>query len=232
MLLGDHAGLAIPQALGDLGLPRVELERHIGWDIGVAGVGAHLARLLDACFIRQRYSRLVIDCNRDPVRPDAIPTVSDGTAIPGNAGLSVADALARRDAVFAPYPDRITRELDGRRAAGRPTTLVSLHSFTPVMAGFLRPWRYGVLHLNDSPLSKAMLARLQTAVGSAAGDNQPYAMDGIDYTIPHHAGGRGLDYLEIEINQGLIGEPAGQEAVARFLAPLLTAALADIRTPN
>lgn len=227
LLLGDHAGRAIPRALGDLGLPPAELARHIGWDIGVAGLGAEMARMLDACFIRQRYSRLVIDCNRDPARGDAIPAVSDGTAIPGNTGLSAEEVEARREAVFAPYHARIAQTLDDRAATGRMAVLVSLHSFTPVMAGFARPWRFGVLHLGDSALSAAMLRRLQEVEGVAAGDNEPYAMDGIDYTIPHHAGSRGLDYLELEVNQALIAEPEGQRRVAGFLAPLLAAALAE-----
>ena len=34
----DHYGKLLPAALGDLGLPESELSRHIGWDIGIAGV--------------------------------------------------------------------------------------------------------------------------------------------------------------------------------------------------
>jgi predicted N-formylglutamate amidohydrolase len=225
LLLGDHAGRAIPRALGNLGVAPAEMERHIAWDIGVAGVGTQMARLLDAAFIHQRYSRLVIDCNRDPARDDAIPALSDGTEISGNAGLTPAQVQARRDEVFAPYHARISRELDAR--AGRPTALVSLHSFTPQMAGFVRPWRFGVLHLGDSALSAAMLRRLRAVEGAAVGDNQPYAMDGIDYTIPHHAIPRGVDYLELEINQALVVDPEGQHRVAEFLAPMLAAALAE-----
>ena len=95
LLLGDHAGRAIPSQLGGLGLPPAELDRHIAWDIGVAGYGALLSRALDAAFIRQRFSRLVIDCNRDPGRVDAVPEISDGADIPGNRALSPAAREAR-----------------------------------------------------------------------------------------------------------------------------------------
>jgi predicted N-formylglutamate amidohydrolase len=219
LLLGDHAGRAVPKALAGLGVASEAMERHIAWDIGVAGLGERLALALDACFIRQTYSRLVIDCNRQPGAADAIPSVSDGTEIPGNVGLSEADAAARRAEIYAPYQERIAAELDAR--AGRSTLLVSLHSFTPVMAGFARPWRFGVLHRGDSALSRRMLALLREAVGDEAGDNQPYAMDGTDNTIPLHADARGLDYLEIEVRQDLIAGAAGQDAVAALLAPLL-----------
>lgn len=229
LLIGDHAGCEIPAVLADLGLPTSEITRHIGWDIGVAQLGAQLAEALDGCFIAQRFSRLVIDCNRDPARPDAICDVSDATPIPGNAVLSQADRQARIDQVFAPYHRRIETELTARAAGGQPTVLVALHSFTPVMAGQARPWRYGVLHLGASAFSNAVLARLRERLGPAVvGDNQPYEMDDTDYTVPHHAVARGLDYVEIEVRQDLLADAAGVHAAADLLAPVLRDALAGL----
>ena len=69
----DHYGRLIPRALGDLGLPESELTRHIAWDIGIAGVAEALSDHLDAHLIAQRYSRLVIDCNRPPGAASSIP---------------------------------------------------------------------------------------------------------------------------------------------------------------
>ena len=225
--MGDHAGRAIPQALGDLGVAAADLQRHIAWDIGVQGLGVRLADMLGACFIAQRYSRLVIDCNRDPARADAMPEVSDGTAIPGNVGLTAADRAARVADLFVPYHRAIAAELDAR--AGRPTLVVALHSFTPVMAGFRRPWRFGVLHLGESPFCDAMLAALRAEGDDApVGDNEPYVMDDVDFTIPHHAVGRGLDYVELETRQDLLADAAGQDAIAERLARILPQALASI----
>ena len=227
VLLGDHAGRAIPSQLGQLGLPEAELDRHIGWDIGIAGLGMVLSARLDALLIRQTYSRLVIDCNRGLGRPGSIAEISDGTIVPANQGLTPADVAARQDAVFHPYHARIAAELDARAVEGRPTVLVSLHSFTPVM-GAPRPWRFGVLHRNDSAFSRAMLAALRRREGDAVGDNQPYSMDGTDFTIPNHADPRGLDYLELEVRQDLI-ETADQQAdIARIVAAALTDALAAL----
>jgi predicted N-formylglutamate amidohydrolase len=226
VLIGDHAGREIPRALGDLGLSQADRTRHISWDIGVAGVGARLAQALGAPFVAQRYSRLVIDCNRDPARADAIPEVSDGSHIPGNAGLTAdARAIRVRD-VWEPYHQRIAQELDAR--TGR-TLVVALHSFTPRMGGRDRPWRFGVLHLGASPFSQAVLARLRAEPGlGEVGDNEPYAMDGTDFTVPHHAIGRGLDYVELEIRQDLISAREGEAEVAALLARVLPEALAAI----
>jgi predicted N-formylglutamate amidohydrolase len=225
LLLGDHAGRDIPRRLAGLGLPPGALERHIAWDIGAGGLGEGLATRLGATFIRQRYSRLVIDCNRDPARPDAMPEISDETPIPGNAGLDAAARAARVSEIFEPYHARIAAELDARTG---PTVVVSVHSFTPVMAGAARPWRFGVLHLGASSFSSAMLARLRAAFGAdLVGDNRPYSMDGTDFTVPHHAVARGLDYLELEVRQDLIEDAAGQAEIAALLAPMLAAAAAE-----
>jgi predicted N-formylglutamate amidohydrolase len=229
LLLGDHAGREIPQSLAGLGLPKAELDRHIAWDIGVAAYGALLSEALNAPFIRQRFSRLVIDCNRDPARADAIPEVSDGAEIPDNQALSVEARQARISEIAEPYHAAIAAELDQRAERGLPTTLISLHSFTPRMNGFDRPWRFGVLHAHDSAYSRAVLARLRGEFGEAlVGDNEPYTMDEVDFTVPRHAGGRGLDYLELEVRQDLLADPAGQAEIAAIVARLLPAALGDL----
>lgn len=222
LLLGDHAGRAIPAALANLGLAPEALERHIAWDIGVTGLGQRLSQALDATFIHQAYSRLVVDCNRKPSAPDFIPQVSDGQAIPGNQDLTTPQRTARRREIYAPYQTRISGALEAREQQGRETFLVSLHSFTPVMDGFTRPWRYGVLHRDDSRLSDQVLALLRERFGEAVGDNQPYAMDGVDNTIPLHADARGLDYLELEVRQDLLADGPGQDAVAAVIAEILS----------
>lgn len=234
LIVGDHAGRAVPTGLGDLGLPAAEWDRHIAWDIGVADLGALLAVRLDATFIHQRYSRLVIDCNREPGHAGSIVETSDGCLVPANHGLSQAERTERVETIFRPYHAAIDAELDARATAGRMTLLFALHSFTPRMADFDRPWRFGVLHAGDSPFSSAVLAVLREQFGEAVvGDNEPYALDpdGGDFTVPHHAGGRGLDYLELEIRQDLIVSPEQQEAMAQTLAPLLAAAVGRCEKP-
>src|SRR6202161_834104 len=100
LLTSDHYGRLIPRVLGDLGLPETELTRHIAWDIGIAGVAEALAKQLDAHLIAQRYSRLVIDCNRPPTAPSSIPRISESTTIGGNEGLAHDAVRARRQAVL------------------------------------------------------------------------------------------------------------------------------------
>jgi predicted N-formylglutamate amidohydrolase len=215
----DHYGRLIPRLLGDLGLPESELTRHIAWDVGIAGVADALSKQLDAHLIAQRYSRLVIDCNRPPHAASSIPLVSEATTIPGNEGLAHHAAEVRRQAIFDPYHRRIDEIIDSRLQAGRPTVLVSLHSFTPAYAGIARPWHIGTLYHRDTTLPPLLIKLLRGEGDLVVGDNEPYAVsDETDYTIPVHGEMRGLMNTGIEIRQDLISDSAGEKSWADRLA--------------
>jgi predicted N-formylglutamate amidohydrolase len=214
----DHYGRLIPSVLGDLGVSPDEMERHIAWDIGIAGVAEQLARALDAHLVAQRYSRLVIDCNRPPQAPSSIPLISEATTIPGNDGLTREAAEARRRSIFEPYHRRIADIIDTRRRQKMPTVLISLHSFTPVYAGIARPWHIGTLYQRDTRLPPLLLKLLRAEPDLVVGDNEPYAVsDATDYTIPVHGEARGLMTTGIEIRQDLIADVAGQAQWAERL---------------
>jgi predicted N-formylglutamate amidohydrolase len=233
LLIGDHAGIAIPAALGNLGLNSADLARHIASDIGVRGLGEALAVRLDCPFIHQAYSRLVIDCNRDPTSPEAIPARSDGSDIAGNHGISQEDAEARIMAIQMPYQAAIAAEIARRTHEGHDTVLVSLHSFTPTMQGVQRPWHVGVLYGGgNEDFARSALAQLSREPDLAVGDNQPYLMDGTDYTVPRHVFDAGRPYVELEIRQDLLGDEAGQRHWSEILATALLAALPDCPRPS
>ena len=218
LLTCDHYGRLIPEMLGDLGLPEEERRRHIGWDIGIAGVAERMAAALNAHLVAQRYSRLVIDCNRPPQAASSIPLVSEATTVPGNEGLSREAAASRRELIFDPYHRRIDEVIDARKRSGQPTVLVSLHSFTPVYAGIARPWHIGTLYQRDTVLPPLVLQGLRAEPDLVVGDNEPYAVsDDTDYTIPVHGEKRGLMNTGIEIRQDLISDAAGETAWAERL---------------
>jgi predicted N-formylglutamate amidohydrolase len=135
VLTCDHAGARVPRKLGSLGVSAEDMQRHIAWDIGAGAVAARLATDLDALAILQTYSRLVIDCNRQPGIPASIVRISEATRIPGNEMVTLEDAAAREREIFRPYHERIRTELDTRAAQKRPTVLISVHSFTPRFHG-------------------------------------------------------------------------------------------------
>ena len=228
-LVCDHAGNRIPRKLDGLGVSAENIKRHIGWDIGIAGVARRLSDALDARLIVSAYSRLVIDCNRPPGTDESIVTESDATPVPGNRGLSSADAEARRREIFAPYHDAITAALDERAAQQRPTILISLHSFTPVYGGVARPWHAGLLYNKYNGLAHPLRDAMREGGVFNIGDMEPYTVDDeTDYTVPVHGEARGLPHVAIEIRQDLIEQEAGQHEWADRLAELLPKAAAKL----
>ena len=231
LLTCDHYGRLIPEMLGDLGLPEAERRRHIGWDIGIAGVAEQMAAALDAHLVAQRYSRLVIDCNRPPEATSSIPRISEATTVPGNEGLSREAAARRRELIFDPYHRRIDEVIDARKHSGQPTVLVSLHSFTPVYAGVARPWHIGTLYQHDTMLPPLVLQGFRAETDLVVGDNEPYAVsDDTDYTIPVHGEKRGLMNTGIEIRQDLISDQAGETAWAERLTRVFRDIEATLKT--
>ncbi len=216
----DHAGNRIPQRLGDLGLPAAERARHIAWDIGILETTKLISERLDATLVEQVYSRLVADCNRSPVMPSFIATVSETTEIPGNRDLAPEEIAARIAEIHKPYHDRIVELLDARAMEGRRSVLIAMHSFTPVFKGVTRPWQIGLLYNRDRRVAD-ILKELLAGTGLTVGDNKPYAItDTSDYGIPVHGEQRGIPHIEIELRQDLIATPEGQREWADRLAPM------------
>jgi predicted N-formylglutamate amidohydrolase len=222
VIVVDHASRRIPRRLNDLGLPASELQRHIAWDIGALGVARQVAAALDAPLVAQNYSRLVIDCNRDPQVATSIPRSSESIDIPGNMGLSDADIAVRRAEIFDPYHHRIRTLLNERGAAGRPTILVAQHSMTNIYQGVPRDMHAAVLYNRDRRFAGLVLDRLRREAGLIIGDNEPYFVsDETDYTIPRHGEARGLPHVEIEIRQDLVSDDAGEADWARRITQAL-----------
>jgi predicted N-formylglutamate amidohydrolase len=229
VLICDHASCLVPRALRSLGLEPATLQTHIGWDIGAAEVARLLANSLDAVLILQSYSRLVIDCNRPLNSPASIAPISDTIPIPANAAVSREEAQQRAAAIFTPYHERIRLELDRRGAVQRAAVLVSIHSFTPVFQGFVRPWHVGTLYNRDPRLAQALMHELATDPALVVGDNEPYAAsDATDFAIPQHGELRQLLHVGIEVRQDLISEETGQQQWARRLALALNRSLQSL----
>jgi predicted N-formylglutamate amidohydrolase len=231
LLVCDHAGAAIPERLADLGLTAQARGAHIAWDLHALPLAQGLARSLDATLVAQRYSRLVIDCNRRTGAADSIAPVSDGVAVPGNAGLTPEDRRQRAAEILEPYQGRIAAERE--RRAGAPFCLVSVHSFTPRMEtrGADRPWRIGVISGPDARMRRALLDALRTmAPELVVGENEPYGVSmENDYTVPLQAEATGAPYVELEFRNDTIAEAAAREDTADLVARALRAAWAQIQ---
>jgi len=201
LLVCDHASRSIPASMNQLGLEPSALDLHIAYDIGAAELTRLLADRLNAPAVLAGYSRLLIDCNRQPGDSQSIPEVSDGVVIPGNQNLGEAEQAARAEAFHWPYHHAIDRVFAHLRRIGPEPLLFSVHTFTPSMGGQDRFWDMGVLWNRDPRLPVPLISMLREHNRFHVGDNEPYSGKEIAYTINLHAGSAGLANAAIEVRQ-------------------------------
>ncbi|TCP59733.1 putative N-formylglutamate amidohydrolase [Rhodovulum bhavnagarense] len=221
----DHAANTVPPSVngGDLGLAPEDMERHIAWDPGAAGVARRLAERLGAPLVMSNFSRLVIDPNRGEDDPTLVMRLYDGTVIPANRDVDETELERRLDAFWRPYHRAIAQ-----MAARRPDTVyLAIHSFAPRLRGRgERPWQIGVLHAADDRLARPLIDRLNREPDLCVGENEPYGGHLPGDAVDRHAMDHGRLNVLIELRNDVIATPQDQIAWADRLAPILEEALA------
>lgn len=225
LIVADHASANVPEGI-DLGVAAEVMAEHVAIDIGVAPLARALCDALGCPAVLGGVSRLVIDLNREEDAPALIPEASDGHAVPGNIALDAAGRAARVDRYWRPYH----ANLAARIAVDRPVLLVSLHSFTPMLATIRepRPWQVGVLYNRDDRAARIALPLL-AAAGVVTGDNLPYSGQVLNATMNRHGEANGIAYLGLEVRQDLIGDAGGVAKWATVLAPVIAEARDRLR---
>jgi predicted N-formylglutamate amidohydrolase len=226
LVVCDHATNRVPDAVagGNLGIATEDMERHIAYDVGAAGVAVRLAEQLGAPAVLSNFSRLVIDPNRGEDDPTLLMKLYDGTLIPANRHADAAEAERRLNLCYRPYHETLTR-MAARHA---DCVIVSVHSFTPQFRHRpMRPWHVGLLYGDDERLSLPLLRLLRQEPGLVVGANEPYSGHLAGDTIDRHAIATGRQNTLIEIRNDLIRDDAGQVAWADRFARLLPAALEE-----
>jgi predicted N-formylglutamate amidohydrolase len=220
----EHASAAVPRAYQGLGVPRAARLDHIGWDIGARGVQREIARRLGVPAVASRWSRLLIDCNRELSDPSLIVAQSDGVAVPANVKLDRAERARRIALYHAPYHAALDRTVArAKRRSDGEVQLLALHSFTPVMAGVERRFDIGVL-FDAYPVLARQLGRELSRLGYRVRYNEPYSgMAGLIYSARRHGDAHDVAYVELEINNALLRTPAGITRLGRDVARALAA---------
>ena len=108
-------------------------------------------------------------------------------------------------------------------ASGGAPFIFSVHSFTPVMQGHVRPWHVGVLWDLDDRVPRPLIDMLSEDATLVVGDNEPYDGALRGDTMYKHAIVNGFAHALIEIRQDLIADESGAEAWAQRLAPIIDA---------
>ena len=218
----DHASNRVPAGI-DLGIEPALLDKHIALDIGTAAIAELLAREHGIPAFLARFSRLVVDLNREEAAPGLVPETSDGHSIPGNRGADREERLAR---FHRPYHDALADWL----ARAEPRLILAIHSFTPTLTSSpaaRRPWQTGLLYNKDDRAARLALNLLR-ARGFRVGDNEPYSGRLLNATMNRHAEACGRPYCAIEIRNDLVADAAGQRRWAALLAEVAQEVTAEL----
>lgn len=228
LLVADHASPFFPASMNQLGLADWVLEKHVAWDIGVDELIRFLADELDAPAILAGFSRLIVDPNRRPDDPGAIPPISDGIAIPGNLDLDEKQRAQRIQSFYKPYHDAITRRLNRFHERGITPAMIAVHTCTPEFDRVVRPWHIGVMWDKDPRIPQHVMNFFRRSDEVCIGDNEPYSgRHPHDFTIDFHAEAAGLPHVGFEVRQDLVCNREGARRWAGILAGALQGILAD-----
>ena len=224
----DHASNRVPAWVGggDLGIAPEDMNRHIAYDVGAAGLALALAAQLDSPCLLSNFSRLVIDPNRGEDDPTLVMKLYDGTLIPTNRHADRVEVETRLTRLYRPY-----HAAYANLAARRPDTVIcAIHSFTPCLRGRPpRPWHVGVLYSHrDERLSRPLLNELGAEPDLCIGDNEPYSGHLPGDAIDRHALQAGRLNTLIELRNDLIADPVQQSSWAQRLAPIVAGALRKV----
>ena len=97
VIICDHASNLVPESIaeGSLGLNKIEMQRHIAFDVGAKSLAIELGNILNAPVVCSNFSRLVIDPNRGEKDPTLVMQLYDGTIIPANKNIAKQEILRR-----------------------------------------------------------------------------------------------------------------------------------------
>lgn len=190
---------------------------HWSYDIGAADLARELAEVLYANAVISRFSRLLVDPNRELSSATLFRAAAEGRLVHLNASVDAPERERRIARYYQPYHDR----LDAEVASNPGAMVLSMHSFTPLYEGQSRTLEVGVLFDVDEDLGVHFARRLGEQ-GYEVRLNEPYSgRNGLMYCPQHHATRHGRKAVEFEVRQDLAGSPPWRE---RFLAHLARAA--------
>ena len=212
LIIADHASNYLPKEKNNLGLPKSVLNQHIAFDIGVKELSLDLSNRLKCRVIHGKYSRLLIDLNRDLDDPTIIPEIVDRKIIPGNIGLPKCEVRLRVKKIYNKYHNEIARIIRNEKV----NIILSLHSFNPIFKNKKRLLEFGILSNEDKNLSSIIIDQLRLQKINV-GDNKPYKGNLIGDSMYRHGLSNKLPHVLIEVRNDLLSNTTKIKRVSRLL---------------
>ena len=201
VILCDHACNYIHDkiAKNNLHLSSKDLNRHIAFDVGTLEIGKTICKELEAILIYTKFSRLLIDPNRNPEDPTSIMRYYDKTIIKGNNNLSEEERAFRKKTLYLPYHKKISEILKDKVNKGLNPKIISIHSFSKQLKGnILRPWDISILWNDKNTFSTNIYKSLKKNKKLTIGANEPYDGKLPGSTIDKHCKKNKFDHVILE----------------------------------
>jgi len=203
----EHASSTIPRQFGTMGLDRKSLAR-VSYlqDTGAKDLAKIIAFGLNARCIYPAQSRLIIDTNRTLDSPELFRTDSFGTAIPKNMHLSDDEKEDRIAKYYAPYHNRLKKELDYLKEKCGVVHYISVHSFNQFVNGEERKVDIGILfrYDKDEYFCSTIKRILEEQKDLSVKFNEPYSSKESDNdaigTIETYGNDKNIRCIEFEVN--------------------------------
>jgi predicted N-formylglutamate amidohydrolase len=212
LIIADHASNYIPKEKNKLGLPSASLNQHIAFDPGIRELSLDLSNRLKCKLVQGKYSRLLIDLNRDLDDPTVIPEIVDRKIIPGNIGLSKKELRLRVNKIYNKYHNEIDRVIKREKVK----VILSLHSFNPIFKNKKRLLEFGILSNEDKNLSSIIIDQLRLQKKNV-GDNKPYKGNLIGDSMYRHGLRNKISHALIEVRNDLLSNPIKIKGISRLL---------------
>jgi predicted N-formylglutamate amidohydrolase len=224
LLTCEHAGNRIPKPYAPLFAGAGEaVASHRGWDPGALKLARFLSRRLRRPLLATHWSRLLVEANRSAHNPRIWSQYT--------RGLPRAERERILERYWRPHRQQVIDAVDGALARGERVLHVAVHSFTAVLDGEERNCDVSFLYDSARHPEAAIWRRWAALLRQHRPEvrvrlNYPYlgVADGLPTWLRRHYPADRYTGTEMEVNQGLIGTPAGRstcEALAASLAELV-----------
>lgn len=221
----EHASWQLPPGI-DLGVDEEVRKSQAGWDHGAFEIVEQISEALGVTVHTGSFTRMFVDLNRRPDHPGAIPIISYGAPVPGNALLTPGDRAARLELFHRPYWDAVRRDVAAKLHADGSCFHFSSHSFDPALDPAQRQFDVGVLYDPAHPFEAEIGERMMFALRAAGLEvraNQPYSGVGpaICTALRIENAGKSYAGIELETSHAVTYTRGGCARVAAALIPFL-----------
>lgn len=136
ILLGEHAGFSLPDDTNRLGVPLSMFQDDLNFagDHGTRRILFQLARKTGATTLLGRYSRLLIDLNREVDHSQLIWSNHHNISVPYNQNISDEEKRHRLVNYYTPFHNRLFFHIKRLIELGQKPVLLTIHSYTPAVA--------------------------------------------------------------------------------------------------